>query len=193
MTRTLIFLTALLLGAGTALADLESGMVRFEQGDFEGALAELQPAAKAGEPQAQYIVGVMHLNGMVGAPDAAAAAGWIRQAAEQGHIEAQVELARMYHTGEGVARDEAEMVRWYQAAAEQGHVGAQLFVADAYAYGYGVEPDRVQAYMWYEIAMRYWGDLALPARQAVAEHMSQSEIAEAVNRAALLAVPPAPQ
>ena len=193
MTRTLIFLIALLFGIAAARADLESGMVYFEQGDFEGALAELQPAAQAGEPQAQYIVGVMRLNGMVGEPDAAAAADWIRRAAEQGHIEAQVELARMYHEGDGVARDEAEMVRWYRAAAEQGHVGAQLFVADAYAYGYGVEPNRIQAYMWYEIAMRYWGDLALPARQAVAQQMSDAEIAEAVNRAAILAVPPAPQ
>ena len=41
---------------------------------------------------------------------------------------------------------------------------AQLFVADAYAYGQGVDTDLVQAYMWYEVAIRYWGDLAVHAR-----------------------------
>jgi len=58
-----------------------------------------------------------------------------------------------------------------------------LFVADTYAYGYGIEPDLVEAYMWYEIAIQYWGSLAVPAREAIAEKMSSEEIATAVQRA----------
>jgi hypothetical protein len=83
------------------------------------------------------------------------------------------------------------MVTWYRRAAQQGHVGAQLFVADAYAYGQGVRPDFVQAYMWYEIAMRYWGDLAVHARDAVAEKMTREQIDEAQRLASAVKLPSA--
>lgn len=166
-----------------ARADFETGWVKFEQGDFFGAHEELRPLADAGDPRAQYIMGVMALNGLVGEPQANEGAAWLRLAAEQDYVEAQVELARLYRVGEGVEQDLARMVHWYRRAAEQGHVGAQLFVADAYAYGQGVEPDNVTAYMWYEVAIRYWGDLAVHARDVIAERMTAEQIREAKRRA----------
>lgn len=175
---------ALILASLPAAADFEAGFIRFEQGDFAGALEELEPLAKQGEARSQYIVGVMTLNGWTGEPDAAAAADWFRKAAEQGYVEAQVELARLYRDGEGVDQDLGAMVEWYQKAASLGHVGAQLLVADAYAYGHGVAQDRVKAYMWYEIAIRYWGHLAQHARDVIGEQMTQEEIAEAQRLAA---------
>lgn len=172
-----------------ARADLATGLALFEQGRYSAALAELRPAAETGDPDAQYIVGVVLAQGYVDQPDPEAGASWLHRAAEQGHIQAQLELARMYRTGDGVDENLAEMLRWYRRAAEQGDVGAQLFVADAYAYGQGVEPDLIEAYAWYEIAVRYWGHLAEHARQAVADHLSDSQIAEAKLRASEL-VPP---
>ncbi len=169
--------------SATAHADFEAGIVKFEQGDFAAAYRELFPAAEGGEPGAQYILGVMALNGLYGAMDAQSAVEWFRQAAEQNHIESQVELARMYRDGNGVPRDLTEMVVWYSAAAAGGHVGAQIFVADAYAYGSGVEADLVESYMWFEIAGRYWGDLVQSARERVAAQMSDAQIAEALRRA----------
>ncbi len=186
----LCFIAVLTAGA-PAWADLDSGLMLFEQGNYTAAVAELLPAAEAGDPQAQYIVGVILGHGYTGKPDPEAGASWLQQAAEQGLVQAQMELARMYRTGDGVAEDQAEMVKWYRRAAEQGDVGAQLFVADAYAYGHGVEPDLVEAYVWYEIAIRYWGHLAEHAREAVASRLSDTQIAKAKARAAAL-LPPAP-
>jgi len=45
--------------ASAARADFESGMIKFEQGDFSGSQEELRPLADAGDPRAQYVMGVI--------------------------------------------------------------------------------------------------------------------------------------
>jgi len=172
-----------LLAPHAASADTAQGIALFERGRFDEAAAALVPEADAADPVAQYMLGVMYLNGMTEPPDAAAALRLIRAAADAGHLPAQAELARMYRTGDGVEQDLAQMMEWYRRAAEQGDVGAQLFVADGYAYGYGVAVDPVEAYKWYEIAIQYWGPLAVRAREVVGERMTDEEVAEAVRRA----------
>lgn len=164
----------------SAFADLQAGFALFERGDYAAAQRQLQPLAEQGDPTAQYALGIIYLNEFVEPPTPDAAAIWIRKAAEQGYLLAQTELARMYRTGDGVSQDFSEMVKWYCKAAEQGDVGAQLLMADSYAYGYGVEPDHVRAYMWYEIAIRYWGPLAVRARDMIAAKMTSEQVAEAV-------------
>lgn len=188
--RAILLATAFLLVLTTsAWADFETGLVKFEQGDFFGAQEELRPLADGGDPRAQYVMGVMALNGLAGEAQPNEGAAWLLLAAQQGYVEAQVELARLYKTGEGVDQDLAKMVYWYRQAAEQGHVGAQLFVADAYAYGQGVEADFVEAYKWYDVAIRYWGDLAVHARDVIADQMTPEQIEEAKRRAAKIPMP----
>jgi TPR repeat protein len=166
-----------------ARADLRSGLENFERGNFEVAETQLRPLAEEGDPNAQYALGIMLLNGYIEDPDETAALTWLTRAAEQGYLQAQTELARMYRIGDGVEQDFDAMARWYRRAAEQGDVGAQLLLADSYAYGYGVPKDPVEAYMWYEIAIQYWGPLAVRARDVLGETMSAEEIALAVTRA----------
>lgn len=177
--------------AAPAYADIETGLLQFEQGNFKDALKTLTVLAEQGDVQAQYLVGIVLLNSSVDEPRADDAVLWLTRAAEQGHLGAQMELARIYRIGEGVPADESKMVKWYQEAAKQGDVGAQLLTADAYAYGHGVEPDYVRAYMWYEIALRYWGDLAIQARDVIAEKMSSEQIQEARRLASEMQVPAA--
>jgi TPR repeat protein len=169
--------------ATPAAATVADGLSAFERGQFEAAAKEFEAPAQAGDPQAQYLLGIMYLNEYVPPPAPDAAVKLIRSAADQGYRDAQTELARMYRSGDGVQADPAEMTRWYQRAAEQGDVGAQLLLADTYAYGQGVDRDLVQAYMWYEIAIQYWGPLAVRARDAIGAQMTADQIAQAVNRA----------
>jgi len=183
MKRTLatVFCTALL--ALPAKADVNEGLALFERGQFDEAAVALAPSADAGDPGAQYMLGIMYLHGMAVPVEKDAGPRLIKASAEQGHLPAQSELARMYRTGDGVEQDFEKMMHWYERAAEQGDVGAQLFVADGYAYGLGVPQNAVEAYKWYEIAIQYWGPLAVRAREVVAENMTADEIAEAVRRA----------
>lgn len=171
------------LASTAASADVATGLDLFERGRFDEAAAELSPDAKAGDAEAQYLLAIIYLNEMAVPPDETIAVDMLRSAGEKGHLAAQTELARMYRTGDGVQQDFQEMMRWYAAAAEQGDVGAQLFLADSYAYGMSGEPDLIEAYKWYEIAIRYWGSLAVRARDVIGEQMTKDQIAEAVRRA----------
>lgn len=180
-----IVLTAVVFAFASrpASADLEEAFAAYHRGDIPGAVAAFEPLAAAGEPRAQYFLGIIYLNEMVEAADVAQGVRWIYQSAKQDYLPALNEMARIYRSGTGVEPDPKEMVYWYRRAAEQGDVGAQLFIADAYAYGYGVEPDLVEAFMWYEIAIQYWGTLAVPAREAIMGKMTNDEIDTALRRA----------
>ncbi|MFM9845848.1 MAG: tetratricopeptide repeat protein [Hyphomicrobiaceae bacterium] len=171
------------VGAIQTRAGVPEGLADYERGNYAGAAREFDAAAKTGDAQAQYLLGLLYLHELTDPPSPDAALRLIRAAAEQGHVAAQNELARMYRAGDGVDTDPAEMVKWYEQAAEQGDVGAQLLLADVYAYGQGVEKDLVRAYMWYEIAIQYWGPLAVRARDVIGEEMTAEQVTQAVTLA----------
>jgi len=181
MKRVIAFLIASAWMIAPAWADFDTGVVRFEQGDWEGAIRELTPVAERGDPRAQHMLGAILLTSARSDANIGEAAVWMKKAANLGHVEAQVELARLYRIGLGVPQDPGKMVKWYEVAAGQGHVGAQLLVADAYAFGQGVQQNFVQAYVWYQIARTYWGDLAKNAHDMVASQMTPAQISKAKN------------
>jgi TPR repeat protein len=67
-----------------------------------------QQAAKQGEAQAQYYVGMMYLEGRGVAQDEAQAVPWLKKAAEQGHAAAQSRLEQMSDKGKGENVKKAE-------------------------------------------------------------------------------------
>ncbi len=87
-------------------------------------LEALEAAARHGDRDAQFRIGVRFLNdgGVDGGPSAAAR--WFSKAAMQGHNEAQFMLASMLERGAGVEKDEAKAVVLYRQAASAGHVRA---------------------------------------------------------------------
>lgn len=75
--------------------------------------------AEAGDPQAQYNLGVMYDIGQGVPQDYTEAAKWYTKAAEQGHADAQLKLGVMYAKGRGVPQDYAEAAKWFTSVAEQ--------------------------------------------------------------------------
>jgi TPR repeat protein len=73
-------------------------------------------AAKSGNADAQYNLGIMHLNGKGVKTDALEGKKWLTRAADQGHTKAQYCLGVMYSTGTGVPQDMDEAFRWKEAA-----------------------------------------------------------------------------
>jgi hypothetical protein len=72
---------SLLLGSGVAVAaDFDKGREAYNLGDYETALAELNPLAQRGEARAQHLLGWLHLNRF----DPATAIKWFSLAADQG-------------------------------------------------------------------------------------------------------------
>jgi TPR repeat protein len=121
-------LAALVVAAGGARADVARGWEAFLKGDYTTALAELEPAAQAGDPAAQYYLGVLYGHGEGVVRNYRTAAEWYEKAALQGHPDAQFSLGLLFYDGAGsldepsaVPQDPVAATRWLTPAAEAGH------------------------------------------------------------------------
>ena len=103
--RSILVLFAVMLAPNMALADLNRGIEAFRQGKYSAAFSDLQPPAKAGNPEAQFYLGEMYLRGNGVRQDFGAAKGWYQRAAESGLPEAQAALAGLNLLGLGTKRD----------------------------------------------------------------------------------------
>jgi hypothetical protein len=109
-------------------------------------------AAKAGDPQAQYLYGEILARGLRGRTDRNAAAEWFEKAAKQGHALAAYALATAYESGRGRGRDPARAAEWYSVAAKAGIPPAFHNLARLYETGTGVKRDLGQAVKYYTAA-----------------------------------------
>lgn len=76
-------------------------------------------AAYYNSAEAQYQLGKMISEGVLGKPDPQQAARWYNLAAEQGHHLAQARLGNMLFNGEGVPRQAPRGLMWVMAAKQQ--------------------------------------------------------------------------
>jgi len=114
-------------------------------------LIAVQLKARAGDPKAEYEIGLRYANGAGVAQDWEKAMSWFERAANRGIASAQWRLGLGYVRGIGLDRDNAKAVAWFKRAANQGHIGAQRALGDLYFTGVGVRQDYVRAYVWYAI------------------------------------------
>ena len=149
---TLMSLAPIVPG-GQAQADtIDAGVTAFFDGDYAGARDAWRPLADAGDPVAQFNLGILHDQGKGVPADAEAAFEWYQSAAEQEDAAAAFNIALMYEAGDGVEPDMARAIDWHRTAAEGGDLMAQVRLAEIYEDGLGVEPDAAEAAKWYERA-----------------------------------------
>jgi TPR repeat protein len=152
--KALVVIGAAVLGAMPGHAQTSSaqaeppGAAAFRARNFAGAYLELLPAAHAGNPQAQFMLGQMSDSGLGVQLDHAEAARWYRMAADHGNAPAQYALARAYAEGRGVAVDYRSAVAWLAAAAYGNFVPAILAIADLNDRGAGMPANPDQATEW---------------------------------------------
>lgn len=143
--------------ASAARADFERGLEAFEANEWALAERLWLPAARAGNVQARYHLGLLYDRL---APGSVAALIWYRRAAMAGHSDAQHNLALAYMRGEGVPVDMPQALYWWTRAARQGNVDSQYNLGLVYALGQGgVTPNRERARYWWLQAARH-GDAA---------------------------------
>ena len=78
--------------------------------------------ARAGNAEAQLILGLKLLNGAGVALNIERAASWLERAASGGQPVAQETVGVLYQTGTGVLADMPNAIHWYEAASRQGNV-----------------------------------------------------------------------
>ena len=134
--------------------------------------------ARAGDPDAQYEVGIMYLKGQGTRPDRDAAIKWLRAAATEGveqagerlhrmeenerrfarrlkqaqagDADARYDVALMYIKGKGVAVDQAQARKWLEQAVAQGHSKAASRLGILYFKGEAGRPDYLRARKLFE-------------------------------------------
>lgn len=180
-----IFAVALACGLGLgiqglAMAGFAEGASAYNAGRYEQALRDIVPLARAGNADAQHLLGLMYYMGRGVKRDYKSALEWHRKAALQGKADAQYVVGAMYYTGNTVPQDQQLAVQWFRRAAEQGHAEAQHALGLLYRFHVaGMPHDVVIAYMLWNLASAGGNNNASAQRTALARLMSQEQIDEA--------------
>ncbi len=115
----------------------------------------LRSAAAAGNPAAEYEIGVRFIEGRGVPQNSEEAAHWLARAADHGLAPAQYRLGSLYEKGQGVKKDLMEARRLYVAAAQQGNAKAMHNLAVLYAVGLEGGPDYKSASEWFQKAAEH--------------------------------------
>ena len=98
-----------------------------DAGDFVAAMAELLPAARAGNAEAEELIGVMYASGLGVERDDVRAFDWYLRASMKGHPGAQSGVGWYYEVGRGMpAPDLVRAYMWYVLSAIGGDPDAAI-------------------------------------------------------------------
>ncbi|KAJ6903896.1 F-box protein [Populus alba x Populus x berolinensis] len=131
---------------GSTLAMVDAGLLYWEMGKKDKAIALYKKAAVLGDPSGQCNLGLSYLQAEPSKQKEAVK--WLFQASKSGHVRAQYQLALCLHQGCGFDRHLHEAARWYLKAAEGGYVRAMYRVALCYSVGEGLAQSHRQARKW---------------------------------------------
>jgi len=143
--------------------------------DYSAAIAELKPLAKAGNADANNLLGELYLQGLGVEANTAKAKSLFEASAGTGHLaalgnldgilnaeyklelktleplaasgnaQAQNRLGRMYEFGQGHDINPKLAFVWYQKAAAQDYMEGKMNLARSYNFGLGTEQDLIKA------------------------------------------------
>jgi TPR repeat protein len=185
--RKILIAIAFALGLhGSAIAGFAEGATAYNARNYELALKEVTPLARAGHADAQHLLGLMYYMGRGVQRDYKQAMVWHRKAALQGQADAQYVVGSMYYTGNSVPQDQKLAVSWFRKAAEKGHGEAQHALGLMYRYHVaGMPQDVVIAYMLWNLAAAGGNLNATEQRASIARQMTQEQLEEgqAMSRA----------
>ena len=124
------------------------------RGDGSGALRIMVPLAVRGQGEAQFVVGMLYLQGNGVLQDVDQAVTWLSKAGEKGHIRAQMTLAGLFLDPNSPKRDNEAGIGWYRKAAEAGDASAQTILGQYYRQGFVLSQDFATAAAWFRLAAR---------------------------------------
>jgi uncharacterized protein len=164
---------------GSAMAGLTEGANAYNARNYALALKEIVPLARAGNADAEHLLGLMYYMGRGVPRDYKQAFSWHYKAAVQGKADAQYVIGAMYYTGNAVPQDQKLAVEWFRKAAEQGHPDAQHALGLMYRYHVaGMPQDFVLAYMLCNLAAANGHRNAIEQRASLVKQMTQEQIDE---------------
>lgn len=129
MQKFITYFTCVMIVFSThiAHAEIEAARDFMEAGKFNQAMAELIPAAKSGNADAEELIGVMYAMGLGVERDDVRAFEWYMRASLKGHPGAQSGIGWYYEVGRGInAPDLVRAYTWYVLSAIGGDPDAAI-------------------------------------------------------------------
>ena len=127
--RGLLCALSLAISLPSVASDVSDAINAMRAGDYAEAYCVLKPYAEEGDPEAQYNIGWMYLNGYGLMMNDQRALEWWERASDQGHLDATFSIAMLYSLGEGrVQKDMGKALDYYLMAVEGGHEDANMIV-----------------------------------------------------------------
>ncbi len=166
-----------------ASASFLEGWAAYENKDYSSALKHWKPLAEEGNPDAQYLVGIMFSNGLGVPVDFEKAGKWFLKSATQGDVGAQYLTGVFLASGKGFSKDLNRASHWFKEAARQGYPDAQSRLGEWYADGKGVKQNLTKAYIWLSLAQANGIQTVETKLVEVANQMTTEELKNA-NRLA---------
>ncbi|MDI9409868.1 MAG: tetratricopeptide repeat protein [Candidatus Pacebacteria bacterium] len=136
-------------------------------------------AAKRGQDNALFNLGICYSLGLGTAVNLAEAAVWFRKAATQGNAEAQINLAQLYCQGQGVNQDFPLAINWLSRAASTGHAKALFHLGTQFFSGEGVAENFVIAYAYFSLAFARGDEVAQQLRDKMRKLLTPQQIDQA--------------
>ncbi|XP_062110390.1 F-box protein At1g70590 [Humulus lupulus] len=138
---------------GSTLAMVDAGLVYWESGNKDKAMALYHKAAALGDPAGKFNLGVAYMQLQAEPANPKEAVRWFYESAMAGYVRAQYQLALCLHQGRGVDHiDMQEAAKWYLKAAEGGYVRAMYNVSLCYSFGEGLRQSHRLARKWMKSA-----------------------------------------
>lgn len=149
--RILFVAVLIAFASSTRADDLDDAQSAMQRQDFSTALKLLRPLAEAGNPRAQFGLGLLLFTGKGVRRDAAQGFKSISVAAEGGVVDAQAFLALVLMVPDsGAAQDEDAAFMWATKVANAGNQSGNTLLGIAYLRGYGVVADARKAVAFFQ-------------------------------------------
>lgn len=144
-------------------------------------------AAKRTEPKAQWVLGVLSLDGRGTRRDPNFGVGQLWQAAKMDYVPALRQLGLVYAHGistryaygPDIRKDPEKAFRYFLRAASLGDVIAQQQLAAAYVTGSGTAVDLIKAYSWYAVLTSGGDEYGRQQKIKLARKLNAGQIARA--------------
>ena len=123
--------------------------------------SSLRARAQAGDPDAQWQLGMQYRQGSAETPkDLSVAFSWFMRSAKSGNRKGENAVGIAYLHGEGVPENDVEGFEWLYKSALMGYPSAQFNLGAAYLRGTGAQRNKSEAFNWFLQAAR----MASPVR-----------------------------
>lgn len=107
-----------LLSLPTKAADFDAAYSAYESSNYRKAYKSFKSLAQDQHVKAQYLLGLLYLNGQGVRKSVPKGIDWLKQAAANGSYRAAAELGQIYATGRDVAMDTDQAARWIELSTD---------------------------------------------------------------------------